>query len=736
MEKHTNISLYLKLFIISLASLFLEILVIRWISTEVRIFAYFKNLALIACFLGLGLGYATSARFRNFWGAMGFYIVLVIALKTPFLPENKQIFSQITKLLAFDDFFVWGTGSEKLQLGNLALGLSLLLVLIGIIVWIFIPIGRYLGQLFEQSPNRILAYSVNVFGSLIGIWLFSVLSYNSVPPPYWLAIGLLLLLPAVLHDRRQIAGILVSTVIVFLCASGFTDPKPTIMNTGSNIVAISQPGEQVIWSPYQKLTFKSFVLSSNSSDKNPEFSMIEVNNTFYLFLFNLSREYTNAFPEYFPADDQTLSFDYYNIPYHFHKNPKDILVVGAGGGNDVAGALRNSEARIDAVEIDPKIFALGKKYHPEKPYSSPRVNGIVDDARSYFKKTVKKYDMIIFGLLDSHTLASNFSNVSLDNYVYTYESFLDAKRHLKPEGIIVLSFGFKGWIGKRIAQSLRQAYGYWPISFNCFNPVHRGTGGVVFLSGNQETLANALRTDARLNEYVSKNYKQYKSDIQPTTDDWPYLWIKEKGIPTLHQIVLTILALVSLVGGGIAFRKKRKIDGQFFFLGAAFMLLEVHMISKLMLLFGSTWIVNTFVISGVLIMILGANAYITKIKAQKLHWYYVALFISLIFVFLMPLDRLFFSNYLVRGILTGFLFTFPLFFAGVIFAASFKKTDTPSVALASNLLGAILGGLSEVLSFIIGIRSLTLVALFLYVLAFLFFMKRNGRFKSISPVKQ
>ena len=52
------------LFVASFAALYLEIMLIRWVSTEVRIFAYFQNLALIACFLGFGIGcfYAQQRR--------------------------------------------------------------------------------------------------------------------------------------------------------------------------------------------------------------------------------------------------------------------------------------------------------------------------------------------------------------------------------------------------------------------------------------------------------------------------------------------------------------------------------------------------------------------------------------------------------------------------------------------------------------------------------------------------
>ena len=45
----------LSLALASMAALFLEIVLIRWISTEVRVFAFVQNLSLIACFLGFGV---------------------------------------------------------------------------------------------------------------------------------------------------------------------------------------------------------------------------------------------------------------------------------------------------------------------------------------------------------------------------------------------------------------------------------------------------------------------------------------------------------------------------------------------------------------------------------------------------------------------------------------------------------------------------------------------------------
>ena len=59
-----------------------------------------------------------------------------------------------------------------------------------------------------------------------------------------------------------------------------------------------------------------------------------------------------------------------------------------------------------AGEIDPAILALGKREHPERPYDSPRVSIHLTDARNFLKRTQERYDLILFGLLDSHRSSS------------------------------------------------------------------------------------------------------------------------------------------------------------------------------------------------------------------------------------------------------------------------------------------------------------------------------------------
>ena len=78
---------------------------------------------------------------------------------------------------------------------------------------------------------------------------------------------------------------------------------------------------------------------------------------------------------------------------------------------------------VDAVEIDPVIARLGRLYHPEQPFSDPRVTVHIDDGRSFLRKSTDKYDLIIFALPDSLTLTSQFASLRLESFLFTEESF-------------------------------------------------------------------------------------------------------------------------------------------------------------------------------------------------------------------------------------------------------------------------------------------------------------------------
>src|SRR5581483_7794248 len=138
------------------------------------------------------------------------------------------------------------------------------------------------------------------------------------------------------------------------------------------------------------------------------------------------------------ADPATVA--YYNLPYRLQTQPGDVLVVGAGSGNDVAAALRHGARSVTAVEIDPAVLYLGRRIHPERPYQDPRTHAVLNDARSFLRQTDHRFDTIVYGLLDSHTNLGAMTNVRLDSFVYTVEAFKEALGRLNPDGLLVVSY--------------------------------------------------------------------------------------------------------------------------------------------------------------------------------------------------------------------------------------------------------------------------------------------------------
>jgi len=198
-----------------------------------------------------------------------------------------------------------------------------------------------------------------------------------------------------------------------------------------------------------------------------------------------------------------------------------------------------------------------------------------------------------------------------------------------------------------------------------------------------------------------------------TTDDWPYLYLERPRIPGLHLCLTAILLLLFAAGRRIMLKGMR-IDRHFFFLGAAFLLLEFQNISKTALLFGSTWLVSAFTISAILLLILGANMIAARWRPAPA-LLYAGLLASALVVYVIPLDVLNALPFGGRVLAAGMLLNLPILFAGVIFITSFQRASSASDAFGSNLLGAALGGLLESVSFITGIKMLLIFVIGLYL---------------------
>ena len=236
--------------------------------------------------------------------------------------------------------------------------------------------------------------------------LFSLAEFPAFRPDYWPISSFLLV-----EDRLE-RYFIVAVALITIAAVA---PKVSL-----------QPyeGPTTFWSPYQKLTLSPIY---PTKIQLPGGYYLEVNNTGYMGLLDLNDKHEATasailVENRFALPSELPFLNQYILPYRFKPAPDNVLIIGAGAGNDANGAIRGGAKSIDAVEIDPLIIRLGKQYHPNQPYQNPAVNTVVADGRAFMERTQIRYDLIVMGLADSHTLSSNLTNLRLDHYLYTWES--------------------------------------------------------------------------------------------------------------------------------------------------------------------------------------------------------------------------------------------------------------------------------------------------------------------------
>jgi hypothetical protein len=116
-------------------------------------------------------------------------------------------------------------------------------------------------------------------------------------------------------------------------------------------------------------------------------------------------------------------------------------------------------------------------------------------------------------------------------------------------------------------------------------------------------------------------------------------------------------------------------------------------------------------------MILLANLWTLRSRPGRLWPTYAGLLITLVLNVIVPLDFFLGMNRGLQVLGSCLLVFAPIFFAGVIFAASFRRSTQPDRAFGSNIAGAMLGGLAEYSSMLLGFQYVVLVAILFYAVS-------------------
>jgi hypothetical protein len=699
-----------QLFLASFLTLFAELAFIRWIAVEVHIFAYFKNLALLLCFVGFGLGCTLAAQPIRWARSVVALMGLLLVVRLPW--QNGKVLDGISQALGSgSDMLIWATSAVRNWIDFTSI-LLLALILFLLLVWIFIPLGQLVGRQMDLGPSPLISYSWNLVGSLAGILAFLIVGRMMLPPWVWLGAIMagFALFQTASKDRVLLLALLIPLFFLLY------DP--------------ASPDHCAIWTPYHEIEYtRVYALNGDFVA-----GFLEVNHTGYQSIVNLSANFLSRHPKLLqePAEENP-----YNVPFRFPRSAPKVLIVGSGTGDDVAAALRHGSSAIDAVEIDPAILALGKREHPEHPYDSSRVSVDLTDARAFLKRTSKHYDLILFALLDSHTQLSDYSNMRIDNFVYTLESLREAREHLQPDGVLFVKFVVdRPWVGDRFNEMFRQIFGKPPLIFlaNSSFTYH----AMCFAASPSDRVEQALNSDRSLSDFVSRNrVSPDKSVVPVTTDDWPYLYQRDRAIPRAY---LSIGVLVLFITLGLYWTipgARGQVPSLFYFMmGAGFMLLETQGVSRLALYFGTTWQVNGIVISAMLTALLIANCAVEHFPNNLSRvWIVLPLLVGLFIAYLVPFSRLPGAPALV-GTVVAVVFSVPVIFAGLLFSLEFRDELMPGAALGSNVLGAVVGGLLENLSLRFGMRALLPITIGIYCLSFVALYTRRKENRQTSAAAQ
>ena len=524
-----------------------------------------------------------------------------------------------------------------------------------------------------MSPLR--AYAIDIAGSITGIVAFTGLSAAGAPPVIWFAIlGLALAARGAL--RLGPAAVIGGASFAFILG----------------LTALAQLVSQDIWSPYYRISMLF------PTSPQPVLAVNGIPHQNFYALGSPRRE---------PFYDQVYRW----LP---DRRFDRVLVIGAGNGTDVAGALAHGASSVDAVEIDPRILDLGERLAPDRPYADPRVREIVDDGRAELRRSTRTYDLIIFALTDSLTLASGSGNLRLESFLYTEEAFANARARLAPDGVVVIyNYYYRPFLVEKLARMLQDVFGTATV-VRTYGGSESNFGAAFAAGPGIHAGPLADRADPTVD---------VADAVRPATDDWPFLYLETPSIDGLYLAVLAGIVSISLaavlLAGRIAGTGVSRVSPHFFVLGAAFLLLETKNLATFSLLFGTTWLVNALVIAAILASVFAAIALSARVRIRG-PLPYVLLGLSLLAVFVIPPERLLFDPPVLRYVAASVLAFLPVFFANLVFTASFRDARHADLAFASNVLGAVVGGCLEYLALIVGYRELVVLIAALYALALLF----------------
>lgn len=601
----------LGLFCLSAASLAFEVTLTHLFSVAFQY--HFAFLAVSLSILGLGLGAAIGSRLP----------VIRRRQLTAWIAQTAAVFA-ISMPLIVILFSVMGFVPGYL-----------LQAVLGALP--FLAVGLLTSRLyavFHQNANTLYAFDLGgaAFGLIVALGLLNLMSAASVG----FVLGMVASLAAWIFGRRDTTDRFIPGVALGLCLIGFIFnvifhlvdfPRFSTKNIPPDktmFQILATPDGRIVdsaWSDFARVD----LVAGADTDEMYAFTNAGAGSYMYRFEGDLNKvAWLTQQVEYLPFMNYV---------------PEKTLILGAGAGKDVLQALLAGSQDITAVEINPAMVAITRKHADFNGgiLDYPGVKTVVADGRDYLAQSTDTYDMIYLNLVYAQAPAPGSSALS-ESYIFTTEAFQLYWNHLSDDGRLAI-VAHQGLEGTRALISAIQALNQEDISagtalkhaallrFGSDDPMQSTTVVILqksplteqqvavllqagqalgmqplFLPGVSEVLFAGLNSDEiTLDQFlVQDDYNLF-----PTTDESPFFFNLDPGLPQPLQILLTAAGAVLLIYLLLmTSARERPAFWQLLFfagLGLGYILIEVPLIQRTLLLVGNPTLAMVIVLAALLL---------------------------------------------------------------------------------------------------------------------------------------
>ena len=148
-----------------------------------------------------------------------------------------------------------------------------------------------------------------------------------------------------------------------------------------------------------------------------------------------------------PGEKDILLHQGPGFPYTLRPGAK-TLVIGPGGGWDIARAIASGSKDVTGVEINPIIAnTIMRQRFPDlsgRLYFRPEVRVFVEDGRSFVRRSEEKYQVLQATLVDTWASTAAGAFALSENTLYTTDAFRDYLNHLTGDGLMAFTrWGFE-----------------------------------------------------------------------------------------------------------------------------------------------------------------------------------------------------------------------------------------------------------------------------------------------------